>query len=244
MTTDDHKRAAAEAALAYVEPGMKLGLGTGSTAAHFIELLGAKVADGFDVSGVPTSEASRELAERHGVPLITLKDTPELDLTIDGADEIDPDLNLIKGGGAALLREKIVAFASKRMIVIADASKCVERLGAFPLPVEVVPFGKEATLRAIARLAAELGGSGKVAIRRAEDECPVVTDSGHVILDAHFGRIDDPARLSAELNRIPGVVEHGLFLGFATLAIVADVDGVRIIEPGRSGLRQAERKIA
>ena len=244
MTTDDYKRAAASAALAYVKPGMKLGLGTGSTAAHFIELLGAKIADGFDVSGVPTSEASRELAERHRVPLITLKDTPELDLTIDGADEIDPDLNLIKGGGAALLREKIVAFASKRMIVIADASKCVARLGAFPLPVEVVPFGKEATLRAIARLASELGGSGEVTIRRSEDECPVVTDSGHVILDARFGRIDDPARLSAELNRIPGVVEHGLFLGFASLAIVADGNGVRVMEPGHAAFVEAERKIA
>lgn len=244
MNTDDYKRAAAEAALAYVEPGMRIGLGTGTTAAHFIELLGAKVADGFDVSGVPTSEASRELAERHGVPLTTLKDTPEIDLTVDGADEIDPDLNLIKGGGAALLREKIVAFASKRMIVIADASKCVERLGAFPLPVEVVPFGKEATLRAIARLAAELGGTGEVAIRRAEDECPVVTDSGHVILDAHFGRIEDPARASAELNRIPGVVEHGLFLGFASLAIVADENGVRTLEPGRGTAEEPKRKIA
>lgn len=243
MSTDDFKRAAAEAALAYVEPGMKLGLGTGSTAAHLVELLGERVAQGFDVVGVPTSEATRELAERHGVPLTTLKDTPELDLTIDGADEIHPELRLIKGGGAALLREKIVAFASKRMIVIADKTKCVPHLGAFPLPIEVVPFGKESTRRAIARLAQELGGSGEVGIRRAEDECPVVTDSGHIIVDAHFGRIDDPRQVSDALNRIPGVVEHGLFIGLASLAIVAGPDGVITLEPGQ-GLVEQPRKIA
>ncbi|PZQ16903.1 MAG: ribose 5-phosphate isomerase A [Ancylobacter novellus] len=243
MSTDDFKRAAAEAALAYVEPGMKLGLGTGSTAAHFVELLGEKVAQGLDVVGVPTSEATRELAERYGVPLTTLKDTPELDLTVDGADEIDPELRLIKGGGAALLREKIVAFASKRMIVIADKSKCVAHLGAFPLPIEVVPFGKESTRRAIAKLAQELGGSGEVDIRRAEDECPVVTDSGHIIVDAHFGRIDDPQKVADELARIPGVVEHGLFIGFASLAIVAGPDGVETIEPAARAAEQP-RKIA
>jgi ribose 5-phosphate isomerase A len=235
LSTDAYKRAAAEAALAHVQPGMRLGLGTGSTAAHFVELLGARVAAGLDVAGVPTSEATRELAERYGVPLTTLKDTPELDLTIDGADEIDPRLNLIKGGGAALLREKIVAFASKRMIVIADASKRVERLGAFPLPIEVVPFGKESTRLAIQEVASALGGPVEVSIRRAEDECPVVTDSGHVILDARFQRIDDPQRLAAELNRIPGVVEHGLFLGFASLAIVADANGVAELRPGDAG---------
>jgi ribose 5-phosphate isomerase A len=249
LSADDFKRAAAEAALAYVEPGMKLGLGTGSTAAHFVELLGDRVAGGLEVAGVPTSEATRELAERHGVPLTTLKDTPELDLAVDGADEIDGGLNLIKGGGAALLREKIVAFASKRMIVIADASKQVDRLGAFPLPIEVVPFGKEATRRAIERLAKDLGIGGEVTIRRAEDDCPVVTDSGHVLLDARFGRIDDPERLAAELNRIPGVVEHGLFLGFASLAIVADQNGVRTIEPDGApaqdaGAEQPTRKFA
>ena len=244
MSTDDFKRAAAEAALKFVEPGMKLGLGTGSTAAHFVELLGAKVADGFDIVGVPTSEATRELAERHGVPLTTLKDTPELDLTVDGADEIDGDLNLIKGGGAALLREKIVAFASKRMIVIADSSKLVRQLGAFPLPIEVIPFGKESTKRAIARLAQELGGSGKIDIRRAEDECPVVTDSGHIIVDAHFGRIDDPAKVAAALNRIPGVVEHGLFLGYANLAILAGPNGVVTLEPGGEVAEEPTRKIA
>lgn len=244
MSTDDFKRAAAEAALKFVEPGMKLGLGTGSTAAHFVELLGAKVADGFDVVGVPTSEATREFAERHGVPLTTLKDTPELDLTVDGADEIDGDLNLIKGGGAALLREKIVAFASKRMIVIADSSKLVPQLGAFPLPIEVIPFGKESTKRAIARLAKELGGSGEIDIRRAEDECPVVTDSGHIIVDAHFERINDAKSVAAALNRIPGVVEHGLFLGYATLAILAGPEGVVTLEPGGAAVAEPTRKIA
>ncbi len=243
MTTDDFKRAAAEAALAHVEPGMKLGLGTGSTAAHFLELLGQKVAQGLDVVGVPTSEATRELAERHGVPLTTLKDTPELDLAVDGADEIDPELRLIKGGGAALLREKIVAFASKRMIVIADKSKVVDHLGAFPLPIEVVPFGKETTRRAIAHLAQELGGSGEVTIRRAEDECPVVTDSGHIIVDAHFGRIDDPQKVADALARIPGVVEHGLFIGYSDLAIVAGPDGVTLLGP-RGAQTEQPRKIA
>lgn len=243
MSNDEFKRAAAEAALKYVEPGMTLGLGTGSTAAYFIELLGEKVAAGFDIVGVPTSEGSRELAERAGVPLTTMKDAPEIDLTVDGADEIDGELRLIKGGGAALLREKIVAFASKRMIVIADASKVVDRLGAFPLPVEVVPFGKEATLRAIAKVAKELGGTGEVLIRRAEDECPVVTDSGHVILDARFGQIQDPEKVANALNRIPGVVEHGLFLGYADLAIVAGPDGVTELHPRGAGAEQ-QRKSA
>ena len=244
MNSDDFKRLAAEAALAHVRPGMKLGLGTGSTAAIFMELLGEKVAEGLDIVGVPTSEASRELAERYGVPVTTLKDAPELDLTIDGADEIDPRLNLIKGGGAALLREKIVAFASRRMIVIADASKRVPTLGKFPLPVEVVPFGKEATLRAIARVAAELGGEGGVALRRAEDACPVVTDSGHNILDVHFGRIEDPSRVAAALSAIPGVVDHGLFIGMADLALIGGPDGVEALEPEAKTFETAARKIA
>lgn len=244
MTTDDFKRAAAEAALAHVQPGMKLGLGTGSTAALFVELLGARVAEGLDVVGVPTSEATRELAERFGVPLTTLKEDPELDLTIDGADEVDPQLRLIKGGGAALLREKIVAFSSKRMIVIADSKKVVDTLGAFPLPIEVVPFGKEATRRAVERAAAALGLNGKVELRRAEDACPIVTDSGHSILDGHFGRIDRPEELAAALSAIPGVVEHGLFIGLADLALIAGPDGVSRIEAQARGHMEAPRRIA
>ncbi len=244
LTTDDFKRAAAEAALAHVQPGMKLGLGTGSTAALFVELLGARVAQGFDVAGVPTSESTRELAERFGVPLTTLKEEPELDLTVDGADEIDGALRLIKGGGAALLREKIVAFASKRMIVIADSKKVVQTLGAFPLPIEVVPFGKEATRRAVERAAAALGLSAKVELRRAEDGCPIVTDSGHSILDGHFGRIDDAEQLAAALSAIPGVVEHGLFIGLADLALIAGPDGVVTIEAEAGGRTEPSRRIA
>ncbi|MFC7051370.1 ribose-5-phosphate isomerase RpiA [Hansschlegelia quercus] len=244
MTTEDFKRVAAEAALAHVEPGMKLGLGTGSTASIFIELLGEKVAQGLDVVGVPTSEATREIAERHNIPLTTLKDTPALDLTVDGADEIDPDLNLIKGGGGALLREKIVAFASKRMIVIADQSKLVDTLGAFPLPIEVVPFGKEPTLRAIRELIGELGVEGDVVLRRAEDGCPVVTDSGHVILDGHFRKIHNPKALAATLVGIPGVVEHGLFLDLAGLAIIAGPNGVQTLEPRGRSFADTARKIA
>lgn len=244
MSTDDYKRAAAEAALAHVQPGMKLGLGTGSTAALFVELLGARVAEGLDVVGVPTSEATRELAERVGVPLTTLKDTPELDLTVDGADEVDPELRLIKGGGAALLREKIVAFASRRMIVIADAKKQVSALGAFPLPIEVVPFGKEATRRAVERAAARLGLSGKIEIRRAEDECPIVTDSGHTILDGHFGRIDRPEELAAALSAIPGVVEHGLFIGLADLVLIAGPDGVTTLEASPASAAANARRFA
>jgi ribose 5-phosphate isomerase A len=244
LSTDDLKRAAAEAALSHVRPGMKLGLGTGSTAAHFVELLGEKVRAGLDVVGVPTSEATRELAERYGVPLTTLKDTPELDLTIDGADEVDGELRLIKGGGAALLREKIVAYASKRMIVIADQSKLVGTLGAFPLPIEVVTFGKESTRRAIQRVAASLGVSGEVELRRAEDACPIITDSGHHIVDGRFGRIDRPEELAAALSAIPGVVEHGLFIGMANLAILAGPDGLRTVEAEGRPFQEAARRIA
>lgn len=244
MSIDDFKRAAAEAALAHVRPGMKLGLGTGSTAALFVELLGEKVSHGLDVVGVPTSEATRELAERYGVPLTTLKEEPELDLTVDGADEIDPQLRLIKGGGAALLREKIVAFASKRMIVIADDSKLVETLGRFPLPIEVVPFGKETTRRAVERVARDLGLSGEIDMRRAEDACPIVTDGGHYIVDGKFGRIDRPEELAAALAAIPGVVEHGLFIGLADLALVASANGVVTIEPQGRSVPEASRRFA
>jgi ribose 5-phosphate isomerase A len=155
--SDNPKRAAAAAALELVRPGMKLGLGTGSTAAHFVELLGEKVRAGLDVVGVPTSEATRGLAKHAGIPLVTLEEAPELDLTVDGADEIDPKLRLIKGGGAALLREKIVANASKRMVVIADSGKKVAMLGAFPLPIEVIQFGLESTKRAVTRAVERAG---------------------------------------------------------------------------------------
>ena len=223
--SDDLKRHAAEAALAYVENGMRLGLGTGSTAAHFVTLLGRRVAEGLHVTGVPTSDATADLARQSGVPLATLDEMTELDLAVDGADEIGPGLALIKGGGGALLREKIVANASRRMIVIADAAKQVPELGAFPLPVEVVAFGMSATVLAVERAANELGLAPAIDLRHRNGEV-LVTDSGNHILDASFGRIPDPEALAHRLAEIPGVVEHGLFLGFADLALIASANGV------------------
>jgi ribose 5-phosphate isomerase A len=205
---------------------MRLGLGTGSTAVHFVAAIGERVRSGLKVVGVPTSEATRDQAQREGIPLSTLDETPDLDLTVDGADELDDDLRLIKGGGGALLREKIVASASQRMIVIADGSKHVSKLGRFPLPIEVVPFGLTATERAIARLLDSLGMSGELHLRHAPDGAAYVTDGGHFILDAHLGRIDKPNVLASTLNNIPGVVEHGLFMGLATAAILATDDGL------------------
>jgi ribose 5-phosphate isomerase A len=221
---------AARTALAHVEDGMRLGIGTGSTAEEFVRLLAAGVADGLNVVGVPTSERTARLCAELGVPLTTLDETPELDLTIDGADEIDPALSLVKGGGGALLREKIVAAASARMLVIADESKMVETLGRFPLPVEVNRFGLRATEVAIARAAERLALSGPVALRMTNGE-PFVTDGGHFILDASFGRIPDPRALSDALCAIPGVVEHGLFLGMASQAVIAGADGARTLSP-------------
>ena len=231
MDAEQLKRDAALRALDFVRSGMKLGLGTGSTARHLVDALGSRVRAGFDVVCVPTSEATRAQAERYGIPLTTLDETPALDLTIDGADEIAPDLSLIKGGGGALLREKIVATASARMIVIADASKWVETLGRFPLPVEVVPFGLEATRRAVEAAAAASGCPGAAVLRRTKEGHPFVTDGGHLILDAALGRIAEPASLSARLVTIPGVVEHGLFVHVASLAIIAGSDGLKIVEP-------------
>ena len=226
MSADALKRAAADRAAALVTNGMRLGLGTGSTAAYFVTALGERVRGGLDVVGVPTSEATRQQAEREGIRLTTLEDVPELDLTIDGADEIDDSLRLIKGGGGALLREKIVAAASRRMVVIADDAKCVDRLGRFPLPIEVVPFGLEATRRAIARALDQTGNRGDLRLRSAANGGPFATDGGHYILDAHLGRIDAPEVLAAVLVTIPGVVEHGLFLGLATGAILATNAGL------------------
>jgi ribose 5-phosphate isomerase A len=226
MTADELKLKAAEAALAYVEPGMKLGLGTGSTAAKFVDLLGARVRKGLHVICVPTSEATAAQARLLGIPLTTLDDTPFLDITIDGADELDSELRLIKGGGGALLREKIVATASDRMIVIADGSKLVKQLGQFPLPIEVVRFGVEATRNMISALAAEAGCDGTLTMRLGRDGQPFVTDGGNYIFDAALKSIPDPEALDALLKLIPGVVENGLFLGIAWKAIVAGADGI------------------
>ena len=219
---------AAREALTHVADGMKLGIGTGSTAEEFVRLLAVKVDEGMTVIGVPTSERTARLCRELSVPLSTLDETPRLDLTIDGADEVDPALSLVKGGGGALLREKIVAAASARMIVIADASKLVDTLGRFPLPIEVNPFGLRATEIAIGEAAARLGLEGPLTLRMTNGE-PFVTDGGHFIIDASFGRIPDTRALSDALHAIPGVVEHGLFLELADAAIVADADGVRTV---------------
>ena len=230
MNADAQKRAAAARAVEFVRPGMRLGLGTGSTAKHFIELIGERVRAGLQVVGVPTSEATRADAERCGITLTTLDATPELDLTVDGADEIAHDLSLIKGGGGALLREKIVAAASARMVVIADRSKWVNRLGQFPLPIEVLPFGLGATMRAIEKALATVRASGALKLRQGKDGHAFVTDGGHWIVDAALGRIDDPKAMADALSGIPGVMEHGLFIGLAQTAILAGPDGVTVVE--------------
>jgi ribose 5-phosphate isomerase A len=230
MDIEAQKRQAAAVAVEWVRPGMRLGLGTGSTAKHFVELLAERVRTGLNVVGVPTSEVTRALAEQVGVPLTTLDDTPALDMTVDGADEIGPDLSLIKGGGGALLREKIVAAASARMVVIADESKWVPVLGRFPLPIEVMPFGFAATRRAVEAACAAAGCPGRTEVRNGKDGHAFVTDGGHWILDARLERIANPAALAAKLSQIPGVVEHGLFIGMAQAVILAGPAGARVVE--------------
>lgn len=230
MDVEAQKRAAAARAVEFVRPGMRLGLGTGSTAKHFVELLAGRVAQGLGVVAVPTSETTRALAQRLGITLTTLDETPALDLTVDGADEIAPDLTLIKGGGGALLREKIVAAASATMIVIADQSKWVQRLGRFPLPIEIAPFGAAATARAVEAAAAAAGCPGPAVLRKTPDGHAFVTDGGHWLLDAQLQHIADPPALAARLAGVPGVMEHGLFIGLARTAIVAGPDGVRLVD--------------
>ncbi len=220
MSPQEQKRRAAARSLDFVAPGMVLGLGTGSTAAIMVELLGERVRAGLAVTGIPTSDATAALAQRCGVTLTSLEQVEELDLTIDGADETDGELRLIKGGGGALLREKIVASLSKRVVIIADAGKKVARLGAFPLPVEVVPFAAPAILP---RLAA-FGCDAK--LRSTGDGGPFVSDEGNHIIDCSFGAIEDPESLARQLNAIPGVVEHGLFLGIAERVLLGGADGV------------------
>jgi ribose 5-phosphate isomerase A len=227
---DALKRAAAIAALAEVRPGMKLGLGTGSTARHFLAVLAERVSGGLACVGVPTSEATAAEARALGIPLSTLEETPELDLTVDGADEIGPNLALIKGAGGALLREKIVAASSARMVVIADASKKVAMLGAFPLSIEVNRFGLSATRRSIEKIMTAQGASGSLVLRLEKGGEPLETDGGHLILDASFGRISRPEALANELSAVPGVVEHGLFIGLCDRAYVAGPAGIEIID--------------
>ena len=230
---DGQKLAAAAEAVKLVEPGMTLGLGTGSTAAKMVEVLAERVRGGLNVVCVPTSEATRKLAEAAGLKLSTLDALPHLDLTIDGADEVDPILTLIKGGGGALLREKIVATASDRMVVIADVSKKVANLGRFPLPVEIVPFGATATRNMVAAMVREIGCEGTIGLRLDKAGKPFVTENGNLILDCSFGRIVEPFDLAAALRIIPGVIEHGLFIGLCDQAFIAGPDGVEtILAPG------------
>ncbi|OLY45487.1 ribose-5-phosphate isomerase [Bartonella apis] len=231
MDSLELKKAAAAKAVEFVEDGMKLGIGTGSTANEFIRLLAERVKAGLHITGVATSKRSEKLCRDLGIPVATLDETPHLDLDIDGADEIDPHLALIKGGGGALLREKIVAFASSQMLVIADSSKLVKTLGAFPLPIEINPFGLEATKEAIIKVADRLELPANIKLRVRDDKT-FVTDGGHFILDASFGRISDPERLSKALFSIPGVVEHGLFLNLAKKSVVAMAKGeIKVLEP-------------
>jgi ribose 5-phosphate isomerase A len=222
MANDQEKEAAARASLRYVKDGQVVGLGTGSTAAYFIRLLAEKVKQGLRVQGIPTSDRSRELASSLGIPLTTLDECQEIAVTVDGADEVDPQLRLIKGGGGAMLREKVVASATQQLVIVADATKRVPILGRFPLPVEVIKFAQALVGKRIAALGAE------VRLRRAANGSPYVTDENNHILDCCFGQIPDADGLAHRLSDMPGVVEHGLFIGMASTVIFAS--GSDIVE--------------
>ncbi|QDL92829.1 ribose-5-phosphate isomerase RpiA [Paroceanicella profunda] len=238
---DRAKFLAARQALTFVEDGMRLGLGTGSTAAWFHRLLAERIhREGLNVIGVPTSSRTRDLCNALGVPLTTLDDAGWLDLTIDGADELDESLTLIKGGGGALLLEKIVATASDRMLVIADGAKRVKTLGAFPLPVEIVPFGWKTTKAIVEEALADLDVDGRNSTLRLHNSEPFVTDEGHFIIDLHLGRIGDATALAHLLTDIPGVVETGLFIGIAQAAVIGEPGGTVI----RMTLHEEDRVIA
>jgi len=227
MGNDREKEAAARASLRFVRDGQVVGLGTGSTAAHFIKLLGERVRNGLRIRGIPTSDRSRELAASLGIPLTTLDECQEIAVTVDGADEVDPQLRLIKGGGGALLREKIVASATQQMVVVADATKQVNVLGNFPLPVEVIKFAQAVVGKKIAAMGAD------VRLRVEDNGKPYLTDENNHILDCRFGEIRDPDRLARELSEMPGVVEHGLFIGMASVVLFAR--GIEIVEMRRGG---------
>lgn len=227
---DAWKRAAAEAAIGEVQDGMTIGLGTGSTAKHFVNLLGERVKEGWQVKGVPTSEATAAQARDVGIPLPEMHEIDVINVTVDGADEFDDELRLIKGGGGALLREKIIAGASQRMVVIADENKEVETLGTFPLPIEVVPFGLPLTVGALSNACRfVLGREVDLKLRQTGEGKAFMTDGGHYIIDAHCNSIEQPEALAMALAGIPGVVDHGLFLGMAELILVGGPDGVRRI---------------
>jgi ribose 5-phosphate isomerase A len=222
MANDLEKEGAARASLKYIKDGQVVGLGTGSTAACFIRLLGEEVKKGLQIRGIPTSVRSGEQAANLGIPLTTFDECQQIDVTVDGTDEVDPQLRLIKGGGGALLREKIVASASKQYVIIADATKHVPVLGKFPLPVEVIKFAQALVSKRIAALGAE------VTLRRNSDGSPYLTDEGNYILDCHFSKIRGADGLANKLSDMPGVVEHGLFINMASVVLIAD--GTKVIE--------------
>jgi ribose 5-phosphate isomerase A len=237
MTTPDQadqlKRQAAEAAIAQVRDGMTVGLGTGSTAKYVVLALGEKVRAGLTITGVPTSTETAELAKSQGIALLNHDEAWPIDVAIDGADQVDPQLNLIKGGGGALLREKIVAAAAKHFIVVVDQSKCVPVLGGtFPLPIEVIVFGWRSTQHLLERASSAFGCGGK-AVRREKNGQPFTTEAGHYIVDLHVPRIDDPAGFETRLNAIPGVVETGLFVGRTSTLIVGTQQGVEVRQARR-----------
>jgi len=220
MAQDQEKKAAARASLAFVRDGDIVGLGSGSTAEYAVRLLGKRVQAGLKIRGIPTSQRTKVLAKSVGIPLTTLEEFPEIDVSMGGAYEIEPELQLMKGGGGGLLREQMVASASKRMVVIADSSKRVRILGTFPLPVEVIPLAESLLSKKIAAL------GSSVKLRQYAYGNPFVTDEGHHILDCQFGEILDPRALARQLDSIPGVVEHGLFVDMATVALIGKGDDV------------------
>lgn len=239
---DKAKFLAARRAVDFVESGMRLGLGTGSTAAWMVRCLAERIREeGLKVKGVPTSTRTAELAHQLGVPIMSLDEAKWLDLTIDGADEIDPNLNLIKGGGAALLQEKIVATASDQMIVIADAAKEVAQLGAFPLPVEVIPFGWQTTKALIEETLVSLDVLNRDCTLRMNGDKPLVTDEANYIVDLHLKRIGNPRQLALVLNQIPGVVENGLFIDICDIVVIGHGDGRVTVRDINSGTSEDER---
>jgi ribose 5-phosphate isomerase A len=236
MANENEKELAGRAAAKLVRDGDIVGLGNGSTAYFAVVALGERVQAGLKIVGIPTSIATEDLARKLGIPLTTLDEHPEIDITIDGADEVDPHLNLIKGGGGALLREKVVASVTKKMVVVSDSTKVVRTLGKFPLPVEIIPFARPVVERKLT----SLGAVPK--LRLKPDGQPYITDNGNNILDASFGKITDPPAVARELSNTPGVVEHGLFIGFAKLALIGKNGGVKEMQKKSSRWKRAHSK--
>jgi ribose 5-phosphate isomerase A len=224
-TREVEKAEAARKSLEYVQDGMVVGLGTGTTAKYVLQFLGERVREGLTIRGIPTSKASAELAASLKIPLTTLDDVESIDVTIDGADEIGPGLSLIKGGGGALLHEKIVATSSNRLVIVADEQKRVDQLGRFPLPVEVIPFAEAPVRRQLEKLDAN------PKLRIAQDGTPYITDEGNFIFDCNYGSISDPQAVAQAIKSLTGVVEHGLFLGLASVAIIAGDFGIQVLTP-------------